>query len=822
MAEFRSFNLSSSDVSQPKNAVRESFFGANMLFDRDRVGEAGTFDEKAAALSVDFIRYPGGAIAEESFLLSDPNRTSDAANGRSSLMPLDEFISYVGDVGGEYALVVPTKTYMEALRTGAMSPNEIRAQIREFSERLKAGEFGDQLPKIIEIGNEYYTFEGVSNAVEADLYGRVAKMFSQEIKKVFQNDLDIAVQAGIDAASNEIILDYFDRDGYLVDQVIFHSYPWTIDEAWRFEGLKMDIADAWLDAGVAEGVFASEYNISNQHADGAGRVLDIEKLETGMAKAVALVEMAAGLIENDVDYAAVWPLQQRSNGDLGGDEGEVGGTSGKLSTKGLTLSGEAFRLLSESVVGKTLVKSERLDFDNANESERYEKEAFIRVFESRDETTIFLSGWDLQAHQIGQAIDFNLPGKYFGGDVVRLYSAAAFDNPNGRPVLEQTILDEAAAENLSVSLEHDYEVVRITLNKVGRYEAGTAGADVFMGAGKNDSLVGDGGDDMIDGKKGADTLEGGVGSDSLYGGDGSDELHGQQNDDHLFGGKGNDTLLGGNGDDHLVGGMGHDRLGGAAGHDTIEGDIGRDTLMGRDGADELYGGANDDRLFTGKGNDIADGGDGRDELISYYGHDTLIGGADSDTFHFAAKGGARTITIEDFEVGVDRLVFEGDAPTEADITIQPGADAFVFADNVKVVLKGVGDIDLSDIGLVRKAHVRKADDARLTVGVVSDEVIGNRYKGETDADAFGKVSFENAGRDLTFEFTSFDIDFSTEMEVLLNGKLLGALDAVGNAATGFHSFALLEADLLPGENEISFVQKLGPSATWGVEDFLLS
>lgn len=92
----------------------------------------------------------------------------------------------------------------------------------------------------------------------------------------------------------------------------------------------------------------------------------------------------------------------------------------------------------------------------------------------------------------------------------------------------------------------------------GRYDAGTAGADVMRGTGLGDRLYGLGGADRLTGGGQADTLWGGFGADRIAGGDGDDRLKGGSGQDSLMGGGGNDVLKGGRGADLLTGGRGAD------------------------------------------------------------------------------------------------------------------------------------------------------------------------------------------------------------------------------------------------------------------------
>lgn len=71
------------------------------------------------------------------------------------------------------------------------------------------------------------------------------------------------------------------------------------------------------------------------------------------------------------------------------------------------------------------------------------------------------------------------------------------------------------------------------------------------------------------------------------------------------------------------------------------------------GADQLTGGAEADQITGGNADDRLQGGAGADIIVDGAGHDRMWGGAGADIFVLAGDG--VTDTIEDFELGVDRI-----------------------------------------------------------------------------------------------------------------------------------------------------------------------
>jgi Ca2+-binding RTX toxin-like protein len=118
---------------------------------------------------------------------------------------------------------------------------------------------------------------------------------------------------------------------------------------------------------------------------------------------------------------------------------------------------------------------------------------------------------------------------------------------------------------------------------------------------------------------------------------------------------------------------------------------GDDRVYGNWGNDTLDGGEGNDTLFGGRDNDVLSGGAGDDWLSGGVGNDSLWGGDGLDSFVFEAGSG--TDTIEDFQVGTDKIVVEDGTQTVAQIlgaTVDSvGAAILYLADGRIVVLMGV-------------------------------------------------------------------------------------------------------------------------------------
>ena len=686
--------VESGDYHQDAHKVSREFFGGNMLFDRDRVGENGTYDEKAAALNLGMIRYPGGNVSEIFFDISDPEKSVEANGHSGSLMPLSEFLDYVNGAGVSAAFVAPTVPFMDALATGEMTIAEVRSEMRAFLTKLKAGVYGDATAiRHIEIGNEYYGYEKHFDWSAIDQYIEIAPIWAAEIRKVFGDDLQIAVQGGINRVENDRLVEAFEGKGDLVDTVIFHSYPWDLGQVYSHDAWKNGLADKWKAAGVADQVFMSEWGISNQRIDATGELLDPSLIEDGLARAIGMVEMAALQIRAGVDFATVWPVQQNTRGDLAGNEGQTAENSAHfLSEDGLTVAGEAFQMMAEVLPGmKMLDMGGAIDLDGKREDDRYASEVLVRGFEDDKKIVIFVSAWAI-GDSLGEAtVNLKLGGDIASYDVTTLTVAGDnYTNANADPVtIEETGLQ--ASGNLSITFARDYELKRIVLNKADGDKA-----QARPGSNEDDAVgnIVRGGDgfDFLKGGEGYDILLGGRDADRLKGEGADDRLKGQHGDDTLHGGRGEDTMLGGGQQDKLIGGAGADVLRGGGGSDMLNGGGGADLLKGNGGDDRLVGRSGDDRLNGGAGDDTLLGGAGDDVLEIGPGEDIAYGGAGADVF--IIRPSAEAATIADFQAGEDLIEFH-QANAFADLAItRDGADAIVSAGQTSVILEDVNPASL--------------------------------------------------------------------------------------------------------------------------------
>ncbi|MEM7725138.1 MAG: hypothetical protein AAF208_02045 [Cyanobacteria bacterium P01_A01_bin.45] len=121
-----------------------------------------------------------------------------------------------------------------------------------------------------------------------------------------------------------------------------------------------------------------------------------------------------------------------------------------------------------------------------------------------------------------------------------------------------------------------------------------------------------------------------------------------------------DTLIGKLGTDVIYGSIEKDKLEGTYGNDKMYASLGDDKLIGKEGDDILEAGEGNDRLKGGKGNDKLHGDEGDDQITGGRGSDILVGGEGIDHFIFRPNNFRKNETdiIEDFQIGIDKIVFK--------------------------------------------------------------------------------------------------------------------------------------------------------------------
>ncbi|MFB9151599.1 calcium-binding protein, partial [Roseovarius ramblicola] len=292
---------------------------------------------------------------------------------------------------------------------------------------------------------------------------------------------------------------------------------------------------------------------------------DVEQANNrGLQQVSMATEIFYEMVTHDVKAAHFWPaIFNYSNS----------GTLIFNSAESLTLAGEGFALMSESLVGLT----PNMDF-------RVAGEVAINGYGNSDRLVYFLS--ERSGSENRMELDLSaattLDADYYRVSWTELWDGGAGGvDETAEPVISTTevtgLMTAEEFDEFLVTMQA-WSVLRLDIEGVDAADAGNLPPD---GSAPHARLV-----------------------------EGSDA------DDRMRGGLGNDTIVGLTGDDNMNGYEGNDLISGNAGNDFVKGGWGDDTLRGGDGNDRITGDWGDDMLFGGGGNDTLHGGDGRDTFIT--------------------------------------------------------------------------------------------------------------------------------------------------------------------------------------------------------------
>ena len=659
--------------------VARDMFGGNLLFDRDRVGEDGTFALAAEQLGLTGLRYPGGSITESLFDIRNPDAALAVDNetgATRAVMPLSEFLAHAAKAGMAATLVLPTRLALAEGAHGERLPDAAYlADMRGFVRDVLSGVYGTVDIHTFEVGNEYWG----SGRMTATEYGRLADAYARLIQeeidahRAAHRDADwvepkISVQMGqagawsLDApghVQNSQIIEALSAEAReAIDAVVGHYYS-TVPYAelasrdWVFDRL-----DVWTQRWGLEHVeyHITEWNISRHHPD-----------EAGVQYAQHMVAMFAQMVARGVDAAWAWPIQQNTGTEFSRNEGNPA----------LTHSGQVYARLAARLPEAELVA---VHYDDP----------LFGLQKYRTDATEVLYVAVRAEHEISVSLDLARYGLDF--DAALDSVTATVMGWHGDPFARQPVSEFRIHSGIDLSAGvveftlAPWEIAEIVLSygATGVQLSGLLVETEVAGVDYADRIVGTAHDDVLRGGSGDDVIFGVGGNNRIYGERGNNELHGGSGDDLIHGGTGNDLIFGGGGKNEIHGG---------GGRNVIHGGNGGDLIFAGRGGDEIYGGAGDDRIFGGAGADRIEGGPG---------HDVVYGGRGADSFVF--RPGDETLWIMDFSlVEGDRLLLDpglwDDAPPAPEALVEAHARpagrhvVLDFGGGDVVTLHGFSDLD---------------------------------------------------------------------------------------------------------------------------------
>lgn len=398
----------------------DDHFGGNLLAPRGDLLGDGSYAEAVEYLGVSGLRYPGGALTEYVFDITDPDAEvvyDPRSEEEQTMIGLTDFMSYALDADQPVTIVVPTRTQTSESydENGDRYADIDEAELRAFVQDLASGEYGEAKIQAFEIGNEYWG-SGEMTALE---YGRVASematIINDELEKAGNFDTDVVVQKGnnfgysrlsddyegvpgeeVLATLNEkygtefddealfnsgdvnwgyvnskLVLSSFDTDveKEAVDGVVTHIYSrGDVAESTRYFDLDQ-INDTWAEDIPGIEIYITEWNLKSTPG------LDREE-DYGLFQGQEMLQIMEEFGRTGVDKAHVWPLIQNTRNALA--EGQEFDAA--------TPPGEMFALMSETLPGKVL-----LDFQEGDKDTEAEfGDVSVHMFAGEDELAFYV------------------------------------------------------------------------------------------------------------------------------------------------------------------------------------------------------------------------------------------------------------------------------------------------------------------------------------------------------------------------------------------------------------------------------------------------
>ncbi len=424
-------------------------------------------------------------------------------------------------------------------------------------------------------------------------------------------------------------------------------------------------------------------------------------------------------------------------------------------------------------------------------------------------------------------------------------------------------LEFSGVENLTVkgdtAIVGDGEDNILTINE----QVGLRGDNSVVGGAGHDTIIAFGGDDTLRGGDGDDVVRANyaLGTSHLYGDADTDTLDFSGARGVSIGSSGAVDYLANTaeaffeGFEIIIGSGSADDISERLGMDTIDGGAGDDTIRGFvNSGEQAIGGLGTDTyvvttisttartldLASGAFNGVADAVIGFENAEMAGGDDTLLGSSEDNLLSgmggddsLEGRGGDDTLRggegDDTLKGGGGRDVLEGGTGTDTAVFVNPmGSFSFdTDGDDLLITFNGNENRVASDVELIQfsdrtiEAGLLRAD-FQLTRGIEMTRSYGHRFDWLTDDSGDIVTHFHSLGTDpLTLGFDAYDIDNSTEVEVLLNGASLGFLLRGVNEDFASYSFTIDPADQVAGTNVLSFHQRQNPNWVWGFKNLLV-
>lgn len=676
-------------------SVSEEMFGTNFLTRYYNADPYGNFVSAMDLVGVTNLRYPGGSMTEESFLVTDPNRTVDDF-GRK-LTPLDSFLDLAKSTGSEVTIVIPTRdlfgTEVDKYGNRYVDPTKV-TEINDFvvkilqdltSEHFDATE----IIRAFEIGNEYWG----SGQMSATEYGRVVDAVAPVIAQAIESVLGVGALGaiGILAQMGSPLGDEYSQAG-LYEALSVNSDPRLLaDLGLTQSDFEVDGSLKWLSkvetsnldiieqisnsaknaiTGLVEHFYLKSKADDLQHSSDMLRYIDKDMKhwnaagygdkeffmtewniqadnqdQFGLKSAGALLFQFESMIRMGFSEAYTWPILSGNTTELAGDiKGEPY----------LTPAGAALQHMADNIAGLNLLEFQdlgpKLEISGYGQSNKV-----VLYIASRDISTINLDV-DLSAITNGlrltsaQSINVDRTDsdglhKLKNGTLV----ATEYYAENDLTASVNNLDEEEIFQNNTLTADLGaYEVLMLifeqkAVNSAVSYALATNELDLTLVGNLSIQGTGNEFDNVLVGNSAANRLYGNAGDDTLIGLAGADTLLGQD---------GNDVYIVDAFDvisEELNGGV--DRVEASFSY-SLQKHFENLTLSGNN-AISGKGNQLDNMLVGNSAANAISGESGHDTLNGGLGIDTLAGGSGNDTYLVYDN---QDIIIENKDMGTDTVI----------------------------------------------------------------------------------------------------------------------------------------------------------------------
>ena len=501
------------------DSITEKLFGVNFLssFERgDIFGGRENYDDIIKAIGnvsgdninsptqkvdapISTMRFPGGTLTEQFYAKNENILSIDTKvnYGSRTGISAKEFIAMCEILDADMTHVMPTWRYLDTGGLTVADKGEIYSYVKALlNEALASG----VNVNAFEIGNEYWdaiNAHGIKlMRMAAAEYGKIAAEQAGILHKAItdfeaENYVQIAKTQGWSAAKILLQLGSPSGDvangGYFkaqndtkdivnafntpdlraaIDGFVAHRYEMSIDnvgDAWvkakplHFQALPALLtAPGWKDIGQMT-LSVSEWNV------------DQKSTETGLQSYSTVVAMLGELVSLGVDTADFWSVAARSKFPMAQFEGGSYSTTANFS--GLTFTGEAFRMMNESLrdkkslmlYEKTAGKLRGLDGNKFDMERGDNMRTYVEAFSDGHEVVIFVSNLS----GVNDTLNLDLAGMigtkkfHAWGSLVESSSANLYDSSAAPIVTNMNLaINNGILKNFQLGA---YETLRVTL-----------------------------------------------------------------------------------------------------------------------------------------------------------------------------------------------------------------------------------------------------------------------------------------------------------------------------------------------------------------------